>query len=138
VGCTTRARRGTAKGYSQCRIGFQPVNLRGFATAEEAWQAGKRCSGPVFLEGSGGFLGPWFQPVPCQKGELIAETLDLELGPALLVSPFIAVGKLQSAALSLVAGRIRMRRIIAPAYRFRLTSYHPKVASTFATRSDRF
>jgi|SRR5580704_6987819 hypothetical protein len=58
---------------------------------------------------------------PPQLGELIAETLDLELEVGVaggvvvkvaIVSPFIAVGELQSAALSLVAGRIRMRRII--------------------------
>jgi hypothetical protein len=58
---------------------------------------------------------------PPQFGELIAEPLDLEFevgvagGVVVKVavgSPFVAVVELQSAVLSLVAGRIRARRII--------------------------
>jgi hypothetical protein len=71
-------------------------------------------------EGAEDFVLPEVERL-AQLGQFIAEALNLELEvgvaggvvvKAAVVSPFVAVVELQSAALSLVAGRIRVRRII--------------------------
>ena len=65
-------------------------------------------------EGEKDFVFPEVERPP-QLGEFIAEALNLEVGVAggvvvkvAVVSPFVAVVELQSAALSLVAGRVRV------------------------------
>src|SRR4029077_6110335 len=71
-------------------------------------------------EGAEDFILPELERPP-QLGELIAEALDLELEVGVaggvvikvaIVSPFVAVGELQGAALSLVAGRVGVCGIV--------------------------
>ena len=71
-------------------------------------------------EGAEDFILPGLERPP-QLGEFIAEALDLDLKVGVIlgvvvkvavVSPFVAVSELQGAALSLVAGRVGVRRIV--------------------------
>ena len=96
-------------------------------------------------EGTEDFILPEVERPP-QLGEFIAEALDLELEVGVaggvvvkvaVVSPFVAVVELQSAALSLVAGRIRVRRIIRKG-RSRPSSGVSRVQASPAKRSQVF